>query len=184
MTMDWRSMYWVFFAVGVSGAILGLGLLLRATKRPRSSTIAAIAVALVLAGLAGTIIAATAGPAGSGHNMMGMDGMAGMMANRPDVRSAPAPSPGAPTRIFTAAEFSFSPTEVRLPAGATVNVELRNAGDIFHTFTVTALNLEVEANGGETASGALRIDRPGTYEFVCTVPGHAQAGMRGRLIVR
>ena len=115
--------------------------------------------------------------------MMGMGGMS-MMANPSDVRPAPAPSPGAPTRYVTAAELSFSPTDVQLPAGATVNVELRNAGDVFHTFTVTALNFELETNGGETASGALRIDRPGTYEFVCTVAGHAQAGMRGRLIVR
>ena len=28
-----------------------------------------------------------------------------------------------------------------------------------------------------------RIDTPGTYMIMCSVPGHAEAGMHGRLIV-
>jgi uncharacterized cupredoxin-like copper-binding protein len=27
-------------------------------------------------------------------------------------------------------------------------------------------------------------DRPGTYRFLCTVPGHADAGMTGTLVIR
>ncbi len=70
-----------------------------------------------------------------------------------------------------------------MQAGATVNVEFHNGGSIFHTFTITELNFELEANGGQTASGALRADRAGVYEFICSVPGHAQSGMRGRVTV-
>lgn len=70
-----------------------------------------------------------------------------------------------------------------MQAGVTVNVELHNRGSIFHTFTITDLNFELEANGGQTTSGALLADRPGIYEFICSVPGHAQSGMRGRVIV-
>ena len=179
--MGWRMMYWAFFAVGVTGVILAVALLLRAVSHRRSKALVVAAVALVLVGLGGTIIAAAAGPGRFGHNMMGMGGM-GMMRDRDDVRPAPPASPGAPTQSVTAREFSFSPAEFRIKAGDIVNVDFRNAGAIFHTFTITALNFELEAAGGQNASGALRIERPGTYEFICTVAGHVQSGMRGRLV--
>lgn len=180
--MGWRAMYWAFFAVGVTGLILGVTLLLRSVGQRRSKVLIVTAVGLVLAGLTGTVIVAATGPGGFGNNMMGMGGM-GMMGNRSDVRPAPPASPGAPTQRVTAREFSFSPAELRVEAGATVNVYFENAGAMFHTFTIDALDFELEANGGRSASGALRIDRVGTYEFICTVAGHVQSGMRGRLIV-
>lgn len=180
--MGWRFMYWLFFAVGVIGVALGTAVMLRAARHQRRNVLIAAAVALVLAGLGGTLIVAAAGPAGFGHNMMGMGGM-GMVGNRGDVGPAPAASPGASTEPINASEFAFSPAEFTVQAGVTVNVELHNVGSIFHTFTITELNFELEANGGQTASGALRTDRAGVYEFICSVPGHAQSGMRGRVTV-
>jgi plastocyanin len=180
--MAWRFMYWVFVAVGVIGMILGLAVLLRTARSRRPRVLIATAIALIVAGLSGTLIVAAAGPGGFGHNMMGMGGM-GMMGDRSDLRPAPPASPGAPNQPVRATEFAFSPTEFRVQAGETVNVELRNEGSIFHTFTVTDLNFELAANGGQTASGAFRAEREGTHEFVCSVPGHAQSGMRGRIII-
>jgi plastocyanin len=179
--MTWPFFYWVFFTVGVVGAILGVTVLLRASHRPLSKPLIA-AIALVVTGLGGTLIVAAAGPGGFGHNMMGMGGM-GMMGSRSAVRPAPPVSPGAPTQPVRATEFAFSPTEVRVQAGVTTNLEFQNEGSIFHTFTVTDLNFELAANGGQRTSGAFRAERTGTYEFICSVPGHAQSGMRGRIIV-
>lgn len=179
--MGWRVMYWAFLAVGVTGVILGVALIVRAVGRRRSRILIATAAALALGGLSGTIVVQAVGPGGVGRNMMSMGGM-GMMGSRTDVRAAPPASPGAPTQNVTAREFSFSPAEFRVEVGATLNVDFHNAGTISHTFTITALDFELETNGGQTASGALRVDRAGTYEFICTVAGHAQSGMRGRLI--
>lgn len=180
--MGWRLMYRVFFAVGVIGVAFGTAVPLRAARHQRRNVLIAAAVALVLAGLSGTLIVAAAGPGGFGHNMMGMGGM-GMMGNRGDVGPTPLVSPGASKQVIKAKEFAFSPAEFTVQTGATVNVELHNGGSIFHTFTITELNFELEANGGQTASGALRTDRAGVYEFICSVPGHAQSGMRGRVTV-
>ncbi|MGH2725963.1 MAG: cupredoxin domain-containing protein [Actinomycetota bacterium] len=71
-----------------------------------------------------------------------------------------------------ASEFAFSPAEFSLRAGVTVNVEFQNGSSIFHTFTISDLNFELEANAGQAASGALRAEQPGIYEFICSVPGH------------
>ncbi len=44
--------------------------------------------------------------------------------------------------------------------------------------------VKLEAQGGRTARGTFTIETPGTYPFVCTVPGHAAAGMTGTLTAR
>ena len=39
------------------------------------------------------------------------------------------------------------------------------------------------AEPGETVTAGITVDTPGTYEFLCTVPGHADAGMRDTVTV-
>jgi uncharacterized cupredoxin-like copper-binding protein len=41
----------------------------------------------------------------------------------------------------------------------------------------------LDAEAGDEVVGGLRLDEPGTYEFLCSVPGHAEAGMRGEIVV-
>ena len=36
---------------------------------------------------------------------------------------------------------------------------------------------------GQTAKIRFVIDTPGTYRILCTIPGHAEAGMVGTLVV-
>lgn len=44
-------------------------------------------------------------------------------------------------------------------------------------------DLHFSAPAGETRSITFTPTEAGTYEFVCTVPGHKEAGMTGTLIV-
>jgi quinohemoprotein ethanol dehydrogenase len=37
---------------------------------------------------------------------------------------------------------------------------------------------------GETARLTVRFEEPGTYRYVCTLPGHAKAGMKGMFTIR
>jgi uncharacterized cupredoxin-like copper-binding protein len=83
--------------------------------------------------------------------------------------------------------MSFNPAAIEVQSGQPVEVTLRNSGGIPHDFTLSegvAQPVTISANGGETASGTFTVDTPGTYAFVCAVPGHASAGMRGTLSVR
>jgi uncharacterized cupredoxin-like copper-binding protein len=85
---------------------------------------------------------------------------------------------------LVADEFSFTPTNIRVTIGETVNLEFDNRGDAFHTFTIDELNLELRADGHTTATGSLVApDRAGRYQIICDVPGHAAAGMRATLTV-
>jgi plastocyanin len=154
--------------------VLGRG----ADKRRRAAGLFALAVALI--GLVGALTVAAAG-IGSTNRMMG-DGM-GMMRSGATGRTGSEPSRGARAVRVAAREFSFQPAEIRLSVGETVNIEFSDQGQMFHTFTVGQLRFELRANPGQSISAALRADRPGVYTFICSVPGHAQMGMRGSINV-
>jgi Cu+-exporting ATPase len=85
---------------------------------------------------------------------------------------------------LVARDTAFSQTEIHVTAGRFVVLEFTNLDPVFHDWMVDGLaNVDAPARPGQTQRVRFRIDRPGTYTFVCSVPGHADAGMRGLLIV-
>jgi nitrite reductase (NO-forming) len=53
-----------------------------------------------------------------------------------------------------------------------------------HNIKVPALNAGTETiGGGKSQTITFTVDQNGTYEFECSVPGHAQAGMTGQIKV-
>jgi uncharacterized cupredoxin-like copper-binding protein len=80
--------------------------------------------------------------------------------------------------------LSFDPSTITVRAGQPVQLVLRNTGQLPHDFTLSdgvAQPVKITASGGQTASGSFTIDRPGSYTFECSMPGHATAGMRGTI---
>ena len=122
------------------------------------------------------------GSRGMGTDMMGtghMDGWGGT-----STVTSGAAIPGAPEVRVTAGEFTLSPAEIVLPAGGPVNLTLENHGALPHDLTIPALSVRVVAAGGQTQSVRLRDLPAGTYTAYCSIPGHADAGMRATVIVR
>ncbi|MEX0874611.1 MAG: cupredoxin domain-containing protein [Actinomycetota bacterium] len=79
-------------------------------------------------------------------------------------------------------DVKFSEKSVRVAPGE-VTVFLANRDLFWHTFTISELDVDLRVPvGGERR---ISFDAPaGTYEFVCAIPGHTQAGMKGMLTVR
>ncbi len=107
----------------------------------------------------------------------------GSMMSGDTQRSGPAPVAGARGLRVTGREFSFSPAEIRIRTGESVNVVFDNRGTMFHTLTISALGVDLHANGGDQIAAALRGERAGSHPFICAVSGHADAGMRGTVII-
>jgi plastocyanin len=85
----------------------------------------------------------------------------------------------ADTRVV-AQGVAFSPRHATVREGGALAVANR---DLFwHTLTIPALGINVRI-----PTGATRVVRiagpPGTYRFVCAIPGHESAGMDGLLTV-
>lgn len=155
---------------------------LEALGPPPRRVLSPIATTLTAAGLLGAFVVVAATGPGFMHGMMGRD-MGSMMGRGDAGRSGSAPVTGAREVRVSAQEFSFDPTELRVRAGETVNVRFENRGHMFHTLTVGGLGLDLRANGGDEITGSFTAERAGTYPFVCTVSGHADAGMKGTVTV-
>jgi nitrite reductase (NO-forming) len=84
---------------------------------------------------------------------------------------------------ITASEFKFVPSSVPVAAGQKVTFTLDNKGVVEHDITIPATGFTLFAKAGQVASGDTTFDTPGTYEFICSIPGHKEAGMKGTLTV-
>ena len=83
--------------------------------------------------------------------------------------------------------MNFEPSAITVRTGQPVELTLRNDGQYPHDFTLThgvARQVKITVNGGETATGTFTLDRPGTYNFECSMSAHALAGMKGTITAR
>ncbi len=147
----------------------------------RTRRLGLVLIAVGVLGLIGTSVGA-----GPGSGVQGPGWMVSMhewmMGGSLRAGRAPAPVAGAPEIEVVARDFSFSPTELTVPAGTTVNLLLVNEGKLLHDVTIPVLEFRVEALPGTRVSASLTVADPGTYEFICSVPGHRDAGMRGLIV--
>jgi len=85
---------------------------------------------------------------------------------------------------ITASDFRFEPPDITIRAGQWVVVELSNDDDVVHDWMVEGVpNADVPVRPGATAKLRFVVDAPGTYRIECSIPGHAEAGMVGTLVV-
>ncbi len=121
---------------------------------------------------------------GSAHMAGGMMGSAtgGCSGATP---AGAAPIAGATDVRVRATNFAFAPIEIRLPKDEAVNLTLENpaATGVVHDLTVPGLGIHIVAGSGQTATAGLRGLAAGRYDAYCSVPGHADLGMRATVIV-
>jgi len=81
-------------------------------------------------------------------------------------------------------DINFDPKEITIPANTDVTITVTNKGVLQHDFMVDELKLASKLlNSGE--SDTLSVNAAaGEYEYYCSVPGHREAGMVGKLIVK
>jgi uncharacterized cupredoxin-like copper-binding protein len=109
-------------------------------------------------------------------------------------------SSGGTNITVTTTEFAYTPANVSVPAGATVNLTLKNTGSVEHTWVVlkqgvnvsTATGLDPasilfssKVEAGQSASFTFTAPATaGDYEIICDLPGHLEGGMKGTLTVK
>ena len=93
-----------------------------------------------------------------------------------------APAPGARRIAITARSFSYDPATITARPGEDLAVALTSK-DAVHNMVVEGAKVKIQAGKGKTTVGGVRLDRPGTYTFYCSIPGHRSAGMHGTITV-
>lgn len=87
---------------------------------------------------------------------------------------------GAPEVVVTATDFSFTPSEITLPADE-VNLTFRSV--LPHDLSIPGLRVRITAGSGRAVTVGLRDLLRGVHHAYCSVDGHDDAGMRMRVIV-
>ncbi len=84
--------------------------------------------------------------------------------------------------------MKFDPATLTAKAGQPIQVTLDNSGgQLVHDFDITEgvpQPIKISAQPGQKATGTFTIDKPGSYTYFCSQPGHEQAGMKGTLTVQ
>jgi plastocyanin len=97
----------------------------------------------------------------------------------------------------TATDFQYDPDGWSIPVGEEFSIEFTNDGNVEHEWAVLTEEIssedefneeivlfEVEATpAGETATEKFTVDDAGTYQVICALEGHFDAGMEGTLTV-
>jgi plastocyanin len=178
-----HSLFWFCGALFIVGAFLAVGGILR--KRldvidRASRLIAGMGIVLAIGGLGGALAVAFTAPGSTISVFEAMVGQ-GKVAQVP----APKPKPGAQSVQVTGVDFKFQPSTITVQAGKPVQFVFRNDSSTSpHTFTIASLGLDLKADPGGSDTTTLKHVKPGTYQFICTIPGHAQLGMKGTLTVK
>jgi uncharacterized cupredoxin-like copper-binding protein len=89
----------------------------------------------------------------------------------------------APTIQVNGGEFFFKLSTKTLAKPGKVTFVFKNVGHVLHDFSITGKKTPL-IQPGKTATLAITFKKKGKFPYLCTVPGHAQAGMKGVFTVR
>ena len=101
-------------------------------------------------------------------------------------------------------DMRFAPSRIELRQGETVRLQVSNRGQVLHELVIgTREELQAHAalmkkfpnmehdepymahvDPGKRGEIVWAFNRPGEFEFACLLPGHFEAGMVGRIVVR
>src|SRR5690554_3755681 len=75
--------------------------------------------------------------------------------------------------------------DLKVPANAVVQINVINGDGAIHDIAVPEFSAKSDPFTGKGSSTAIvfRANKDGTFEYLCTLPGHKAAGMFGKLIV-
>jgi glucose/arabinose dehydrogenase/plastocyanin len=79
-------------------------------------------------------------------------------------------------------DIYFEPDRIHIPANTDVRFIFENRGAAPHNFELKEGDVSVDVAPGESAETVINLP-PGTYKFICNVPGHKQVGMNGAIVV-
>lgn len=117
-------------------------------------------------------------------------GIAVIMAAALAVAALRGPAPVTGSADIVLEDLRFTPNRLNAKVGTALVVRLTNRGLERHDLSFAASHMpELEGvesilEPGESRTISLRFDQPGTHTFLCSLPGHAAAGMTGAVFVR
>ncbi len=89
----------------------------------------------------------------------------------------------APTVQVRGGEFFFKLSTKTVAKPGKVTFVFKNTGHVLHDFKINGKSTPL-IQPNKTAKIAVTFKKKGRFAYLCTVPGHAAAGMKGVLTIR
>ncbi|WP_040980537.1 MULTISPECIES: plastocyanin/azurin family copper-binding protein [Oceanobacillus] len=101
--------------------------------------------------------------------------------------------------VVQAEEYTFLPSDIEIKAGEMATIILENTGETEHDLEIIGMEAEIEEQPssnnhthtnnqihlhtypGERKEVSFTTNTPGTYRYICTLPGHEESGMTGMI---
>jgi len=107
-------------------------------------------------------------------------------------------------KVVMSDDMKFAPASIKVKRGETIRFVVRNAGRIRHEMVIGSMKElkehaemmrkmpemehaeanQVTLDAGKTGELLWQFTRAGTFDFACLQPGHFEAGMVGKMIVK
>lgn len=82
-----------------------------------------------------------------------------------------------------ASDFKFSPNTLSAVVGTHVVLSITNTSSEAHNITLVPFGVNATLPPGKTTTVSFTASKAGAYYFYCNLPGHAEAGMVGKITV-
>lgn len=82
-------------------------------------------------------------------------------------------------------EFKFSQSTINLKMGEKVSLTFKNTGAASHNLSIPDLQVATRTIGfGESDTVVFTPNKTGAFDFMCTIVGHKDLGMKGQVVVK
>jgi len=82
-----------------------------------------------------------------------------------------------------ASDIEWNITTINAKVNQPIEITVTNAGALDHDFVVEELGVDVLLAPGDTEVVTVTVDHAGTIAYICSIPGHEEAGMVGEIVV-
>lgn len=96
-------------------------------------------------------------------------------------------SSGSITLTLEGTDIKWDKSTLNATAGQDVTITMNNKGQLQHDLVVGLPSGEVTTkavDAGKTGKLTFKAPAAGSYDYWCTIPGHKEAGMVGKLVIK
>ncbi len=82
-----------------------------------------------------------------------------------------------------AEDIKWNITTINAKVNQPIEITVTNQGALDHDLVIEDYDINILLSPGDTEVFTITVDHPGTVTYICSIPGHEEAGMTGEIIV-
>jgi uncharacterized cupredoxin-like copper-binding protein len=84
---------------------------------------------------------------------------------------------------LVAEDIMWSTHEIHAKVNQPVELTIRNDGALDHDIVIADLDVDILLSPGDSEVVNFTIDHATTIQYICSIPGHEEAGMTGEIVI-